>query len=107
MTALGSLLAQLDMALQWIVVQLDMSAAFNNISWAAILTSLRRIRLPAPLTAACRLLPMARIYEFVDSNGIRTRWHCERGVPQGGVLSPWLFAAGTLPLHSLEALEVL
>jgi len=90
---------RVDRKLKTVVVAMDVAKAFDRVSHDAIRAGLRRLGGDVHLDLLVKSL-LADRECYVTSNGdVAGPFRVERGVPQGGVCSPFLFNAAVDPLY--------
>lgn len=77
-----------------IAISLDISNAFNSLSWEAIMKAVERQRLPRYMRRILGNYLSNRWISFRNKNKEKVEMRISRGVPQGSVLGPLLWDLG-------------
>lgn len=73
-----------------ILISLDITGAFDSVSWSDVITSLQNLGVPSNLVQMCRSFFDNRCIELAYKSGRARRW-LDRGCPQGSITGPLMW----------------
>jgi len=74
------------------IIALDLSKAFDSIDHSLLITFMQELKVPDWLVAWVSAFVGDRIISLRMLNRYSKEFNMDRGIPQGGVLSPFLFS---------------